>query len=197
MKDSIISLRRTVKPAEMNGKGIDNGTIQYLLQLADLAPTHGRTEPWRFIVYGAVAVALFDKEHADIYRSNTPPENFKEPVYEKLLHTGAGASHVIIAYMKRGTNPNIPEIEEVAATAAAIENLLLGATENGIATFWSSGGRTHHPALRAHFGLGDEDRILGIIYLGYSDAEPKPGKRSVPLAEKVRWIQEQAAGNAG
>ena len=89
--------------------------------------------------------------------------------------------------MKRGTNPKIPEIEEIAATSAAIQNLLLGASANGLAGFWSTGGMTHHPAMKAHLGLQDEDRILGILYLGYTDAPPKEGKRFVPLTEKILW----------
>ena len=77
--------------------------------------------------------------------------------------------------MKRVPNHKIPEVEEVAAASAAIQNLLLAATAHGVASFWSTGGLTHHPALKQEFNLGEEDIILGIIYLGYSD-EPLQGR---------------------
>jgi nitroreductase len=35
----------------MNGKKIPDEQITSLFELADRAPTHGLTEPWRFIVY--------------------------------------------------------------------------------------------------------------------------------------------------
>ena len=91
--------------------------------------------------------------------------------------------------MTRGNNANIPEIEEIAATAAAIQNLLLAATANSIASFWSTGGMTHHPILKAHFGLFEEDVVMGIIFLGFTNEPQKEGKRSIPLSDKIRWIK--------
>lgn len=188
MMDSIIEKRRTVKPAEMNGKIIADETVNHLLQLADWAPTHGRTEPWRFIVYGPDKVKSFAQDHAGMYRDNTPQERFKQPTFDNLQRAADGASHAVIAYMRRGSNPNIPEAEEIAATACAVQNLLLGATENGIGSFWSSGGMALQPAMKNYLGLREEDKVLGIIYLGYSDQPAKEGKRTVPLSEKVKWM---------
>lgn len=189
MIDSTIEKRRTVKPAEMNGKTIPDELVNSLLQLADWAPTHGRTEPWRFVVYGPDKIKQFALEHADLYRDNTPAERFKQGVFENLGKATDGASHVVIAYMQRGSNPNIPEMEEIAATACAVQNLLLGATDNNIASFWSSGGMTLQPAMKTYLGLREEDKVLGIIYLGYSDQPAKEGKRAVPLSEKVKWMK--------
>lgn len=187
--NSTIEKRRTVKPAEMNGKAISDLLINHLLQLADWAPTHGRTEPWRFIVYGTDKAKHFAEDHANMYRDNTPQERYKQASFDNLLHAADGASHVVIAYMKRGGNPNIPEIEEVAATSCAIQNLLLGATANDIASFWSTAGMAVQPAMKIYLGLREEDKVLAVIYLGYSDQPAKEGKRVVPLSEKVKWIQ--------
>ena len=63
----------------------------------------------------------------------------------------------------------IPQIEEISATAAAIENILIGAAAANIASFWSTGGMTHKPAMKEFLGLKDEDIVMGIIYLGYTD----------------------------
>ena len=187
--ENTIEKRRTVKPAEMNGKGIPDQLINHLLELADWAPTHGRTEPWRFVVYGTDKAKQFAEEHANMYRDNIPQERYKQASFDNLLHAADGASHVVIAYMKRGSNPNIPEIEEVAATSCAIQNLLLGATANGIASFWSTGGVALQSAMQNYLDLREEDKVLAIIYLGYSDQPAKEGKRIVPLSEKVKWIQ--------
>jgi nitroreductase len=188
MVDSIIEKRRTIKPAEMNGRQIPDEQVHQLLELADWAPTHGRTEPWRFVVYGTNKIRQFAEDHAAMYRDNMPAERYKQASFDNLQHAADGASHVVIAYMHRGSNPNIPEIEEVAATACAIQNLLLGATEHGIATFWSTGGMALQPAMKAYLDLREEDRVLAILYLGYSDRPEKEGKRSVPVSEKVKWI---------
>jgi nitroreductase len=172
----------------MNGKQIPNETVNELLALADWAPTHAKTEPWRFFVYTGEALKQFGKEHADLYWNNTPEDKRMEATREKLEHNGDKASHLLIAVMKRGANDKIPVVEEIAAASAAIQNILLGASALGIASFWSSGGMTHKPALREHLGLTHDDIVLGLIFLGYTDEPAKEGVRNTPLPEKVKWL---------
>jgi nitroreductase len=185
---NIIKDRRSIKPAKLNGKIIPDELVKDILTLADWAPTHGRTEPWRFVVYSGTKVKEFCRQHAELYKANTTTENFKQESYDKLLHNGDQVSHIIIAIMQRGNLPKIPVLEEIIATSAAIQNILLGATALDIASFLSTGGLTHHQAMKDFLQLRDEDIVMGIIYLGYSD-EKTEGKRSIPLDEKVKWIK--------
>jgi nitroreductase len=186
---SIIKNRRSVKTASMNGKAIPDETVTQLLELAHWAPTHGRTEPWHFFVYTGAALTQFGKTHADLHQQNTPEEKRNPATHDKLLHNGDGASHLIIAVMKRGANEKIPQIEELAAASAAVENLLIGASAAGIASFWSSGGLTHSHVLKEHLQLGAEDHVLGLIYLGYTDEPAKDGVRNAPVEAKVTWVK--------
>jgi nitroreductase len=171
----------------MNGKKIAPALVRQLLELADWAPTHGRTEPWRFIVYEDAAIQKFCYDHAELYKDHTPAEKYAQAKYDKLLHMGDTVSHVILAYMKRTENTGIPEAEEFAATAAAIQNFLLGAQALEIAALWSTGGMTHSPSMKAYAGLAEADTVLGLLYCGYSDTPYREGKRNIPLADKVTW----------
>src|SRR6266550_3413790 len=153
----IIENRRSIKPAKMNGKKIPDEQIRELLKLANWAPTHGRTEPWRFIVFPGEKVKEFCFRHAELYKENTPAENFVQATYDKQLHNGDLASHIIIGIMQRGNNPKIPALEEIAATAVAMQNILLGAAAADIASFWSTGGMTHQPAMKTLLELKQED----------------------------------------
>jgi len=184
---NIIQSRRSTKPAEMNGKKIDNALINQLLALADWAPTHGRTEPWRFIVYENEAKQAFCSAHAELYKANTDPEKFTNAKYEKLQQQGDTLSHIIIAYMKRTQQNSIPALEEIAAVSAAIENFLLGAAALDIAALWSSGGMTHHLSMKKFLQLEEEDVVMGLLMLGYTDEPAKEGKRIVPLESKITW----------
>lgn len=182
----VISSRRTIKPQQMNGTAIEQDKIEELIQLADWAPTHGRTEPWRFYIWGGSKVATFCKDHADMKRA--AQADFTDDAYEKLSAMGDKASHVIIAVMRRGDLPKVPALEEVAATAAAIQNLLLGAESLGIAVYWGTGGSVLQPEMKAYLGLREEDQVLGALYLGYSDEPAKEGMRKTPLSEKAIWM---------
>ncbi len=182
----VIKNRRSIKPPKMNGKQIPDEQIWELLRLADWAPTHKITEPWRFLVYSGDKAKAFALEHAELYKNSISPENFKQDKYEKILGNGKNVSHIVVTYLKRSFNVDIPEIEEIAAVAAAIENILLGATAIGIAGFWSTGGMTHKNEMKKFLKIADEDIVMGILYFGYTDGF-HDGKRIIPLSEKVTW----------
>ncbi|RAI99824.1 nitroreductase [Chitinophaga skermanii] len=185
----IITTRRTTKPEKMNGQKIANEQVEQLFELANWAPTHAFTEPWYFVVYSNEKVQEFCADHANLYKANATAESFVPGTYDKLLHMGDQASHVILMVAKRGANPKIPFLEEIAATSCAIQNILLGATAMGIASYWGTGGMILKPAMKEYLQLAEEDQVLGVLYLGYSD-EPSAfvGTRKRPLSEKVKWM---------
>jgi nitroreductase len=186
--ERIIRMRRTVKPVFMNGSKIPDTIVRELLELANWAPTHAHTEPWYFAVYADRGVQTFCKDHAEMYKQHTPPDRFTTAAYEKLEHMGQTASHVVALCMKRGDNPKIPEQEELAATACAVQNMLLGAAAHDIAAYWGSGGMTYTSYMKDYLGLRDVDRVLGFLYLGYGEGALAPGRRIKPIEEKVRWV---------
>jgi nitroreductase len=186
----LIVNRRSIKPAVFNGKKIDDRQIVQLLTLANWAPTHGFTEPWRFIVYSDDAVKKFCADQAELYKLHEPPATFNAAKFEKQLHNGDNTSHLIAVYMKRGANPNIPELEEICATAAAVENILLGAQALGIATLWSTGGMVLRPEIKGYLGLAEADKMIGVLSLGYTDEAPGPGRRGT-VEEKITWIRSK------
>jgi nitroreductase len=182
---TIIESRRTIKPEIMNGQKIPENIFHDILSLANWAPTHGRTEPWRFHVYTGTALKQLCTDHAEMYRKHTPEENFNPGTYENILHKGDLASHLVIAVMKKGTNPKIPVIEEIASASASVDNILLGATALGVASMWNTGGMAHKQPMKDYLNLAEEDLVLGFIYMGYTDEGPKEGKRMITLEEKI------------
>lgn len=184
-----IENRRNINPVDFIDKKINDEDIKNILALANWAPTHGRTEPWRIIVLADDATDNFGKTHAELYKSNTPEEKFLEETYKKFENQGKNASHIFIVYSKRGKNPNIPEWEELAATSCAVQNVLLGAETLDIATFWSTGGQITKPSVKAHFNLQDDEQVVGAIFLGYTEKE-LAGKRNTTIEDKTQWIKE-------
>lgn len=182
----VIKKRRTVKPAKMNGKIIPDEQVKKLLELADWAPTHKHTEPWRFIVYADSKAKDFVQQHAELYRKSVSEDLFNKDKYEKILANQNNLSHLIICAMKRDEQERVPEIEEISAASAAVQNLLIAAEALGISSFWSTGGMTHSSLMKDFLGLSDKDRVIGLIYLGYSDSVFE-GKRVISLDDKINW----------
>ncbi|MBA3828657.1 MAG: nitroreductase [Taibaiella sp.] len=184
---AVIKERRSTKAASMNGNKISQENMDALLELANWAPTHGRTQPWHFIIYTGQSLIDFGTEHAELHKTHTPAETYNPETYAKLQQAMGQASHMVIAVMKRGENPKIPLLEEIAACAAAVQNILIGATAMGIASFWSSGGFTHHKALHQHLQLAEHDMVMGLLYLGYTDEPAREGKRATPITDRIVW----------
>ena len=97
------------------------------------------------------------------------------------------ASHIIAIGMKRTTTKNIPEVEDIAAVACAVQNIYLSVTAYGLGGYWTTGGVTYLEKAKAYFGLEEQDRLMGFFYIGYI-AQPSTGATRLPLDAKVKWV---------
>ena len=89
--------------------------------------------------------------------------------------------------MQRDLEERLPEWEEIAAVACAVQNMWLTATAHGLGAYWSTPGAIN--AVGDFVELAEGERCLGFFYMGYTDAPHPEGKRA-PLADKVQWIEE-------
>jgi nitroreductase len=187
--NELIRHRRSIHPRLFTGEIIEQKIIEKLLENANWAPTHGLTEPWRFVVFYKDGIKKLAEFQAELYKKlHTQRGTFKEEKYKKLLTTPLLSSHIIAVGMKRDDREKIPEIEEVEAVACAVQNILLTATAYGIGCYWGSGGITYEEEAKPYFGLGPNDKLLGYLYLGIS-SEPWPEGRRKPVREKVTWVE--------
>lgn len=185
LQDSI-ARRRTIKPDKYTGATIADQEIVELLEAANWAPTHGYTEPWRFVVYteGGKEV-LIDLLHKLDVQANGD----NEIRYSKLRARVERSSHIIAIVMKRGDNPKIPEIEEAQAVSAAVQNMWLLASEKGLGAYWSTGAQAYTPEMTSALGFNPEagDVAMGFFYIGEFTGEWPEGRRVGKAADKVTW----------
>lgn len=185
--NQLIRLRRSIFTRQMSDEAIPREKIELILENAHWAPNHGHTEPWFFKVFSGDARAKIGAAHAALYEAETTSETFSQKSYDKLFIRPTQCSHVIAICMRRGDNPKIPEIEEVAAVAAAVQNMHLTATALGIGAYWSSGGKTYSDGMKEILGLRPEDKCLGFFYLGYLKGSWPEGSRKTGWEAKVVW----------
>ncbi|HMP14681.1 MAG TPA: nitroreductase [Saprospiraceae bacterium] len=177
--------RRAIFPKMYNDRSISKEIIEVVLENANWAPTHRLTEPWRFKVFVEDARARLGQYLADYYKDNTPAERFSEETYLKNQENPMRAACAIAICMQRDPQERVPEWEEVAAVACAVQNMWLTCTAYGIGSYWS----TPTAALEADtfLGLQPGERCLGLFYMGYHDMPELPGKRT-PIADKTTWM---------
>ena len=180
----VITKRRSVSPLMFTDEAISKDTIQVLLELANWAPTHRKTEPWRFKIIAGQSKAELGEFLAKKYKETTA--KFSKFKYNSIKSKVEKSPVVIAICMQRDLKETVPEWEEIAATAMAVQNLWLSATNLGLSGYWSS------PALIQYmdefFNLNEGERCLGFFYLGYLKG-PKPEREPNPIHEKVEWFE--------
>ena len=168
----MIRNRRAVFPKQMNGKKVPQQVLVTMLDLANWAPTHKRTEPWRFKVYTDNAlVKLLDLTKV-CYVKETPADKFNSVKLDKIEQRKTQVSHVIAICMKRDESQNpLPEFEEIASTSMAVQNmwLYLESTQK-YGGYWSTPKYALGDDFRGFLGLQDEEKCLGLFYLGTIEA---------------------------
>ena len=183
MIHDLIKKRRSVFPAQYNDKPISRAMIEQVLEVANWAPTHKRTEPWRFRVLQGEALGRLGKFLQNKYlRTESEPKQFKA---KKLLENPQKAGAIIAICMQRDPGERLPEWEEIAATAMAVQNMWLQCTEMGIGAYWSSPGLIQY--MDEFFDFSEGERCLGFFYMGNYDEHPEPGPRS-PITGKTTWV---------
>lgn len=187
--NELIRSRRSSFPAQYSGEKVDDKIILQMLENATWAPTHGKTEPWHFIVFTGTGLESFAKAQAEAYKNRTPQENFDENKYQKFYENPMKASHIIAICMKRQETEKIPEIEEISAVACAVQNMYLTATAYNVGAYWNTGGFTYWHETKNFFELNEKDKLMGFFYVGVLAKSSPDGVRK-PLSEKMEWISE-------
>ena len=185
----LIRNRRSIYPAQFSDKPVDQSIIEEMLENANWAPTHRITEPWRFVVFAGEELKNLAKFQSELYKEkSTVVGNFDETKFEKLATKPMKASHIIAIGMARDPKKVVPEVEELSSVAMAVQNMYLTATAQNIGCYWGSGGVTYMEEAKPFFGLGENDKLLGFLYIGNLKSDKWPQGRRKPIAEKVTWV---------
>lgn len=149
---------------------IPESVLTELCALAQWAPNHKRTWPWRFAGFtGASRLRLGEAFVADMVELDFGDEGKRTKTLTKYART---PNVLVVGCVS--ASPSLAA-DDRDAVAAGIQTLLLGATALGIASFWSTAPVTTPANVNALCGFPPDTRIVGVVYLGYpSSSVPVP-----------------------
>lgn len=184
MTDLINALQARVSSPKLTEPGPSRSDVETLLKCAVRAPDHGRLKPWRFVVVegeGLVALGgLF--EQALLAKDPSASEQKREKAKAMPLRSPM----VIVVIANVTTSHKVPVVEQIAATAAAVQNMQLAAIEQGYGAMWRTGDMASSSVVKKHFSLEPEDQIVAYLYLGTPVGEPRAASTQ-DLAECVEF----------
>lgn len=182
---SIIQRRRSIFPISYTAQEIPLALIKQVLESANYAPTHKLTEPWRFTVFRNEGKMKLGKELARLYKETVPEHQFLQKKYDSILEKVAQANCIITLNAALHAD-KVPEWEELAALACAVQNMALTAEALNIGAYWSSPGMIDE--LGSFLNLEKNEKCFGLFYMGYHNEVPKAAKRG-PMEDKVKWVE--------
>ena len=101
---------------------------------------------------------------ADMQRRKTP-----DAPAEEIERTGLKALRaptIVVVAARITASPKIPDVEQIVAVGAAVQNMFLVAHGLGLGAMWKTGGAAYDPAVKAALGLEASDHVVAYLYLG-------------------------------
>lgn len=160
--DTFDAIKKRASVREYTDKPIEKEKLEKIVDAGRVAPTARAEEPWEFVVV-------------------TKKEKIKELAnitdHGKFLSGGTAAIVVFCKdtkyYLEDG--------------CAATENMLLAATDLGIASCWIAGDKKFYCSdIARAVGAPENLKLISIISLGYPKTEPTAHKKR-SLKEVLRW----------
>lgn len=186
----VIQERRSIRKYE--DKEVPVEKIKRVLHAANWAPSNGNSQPWNFIVLKGEPrkqICAVFSEWAQDYIPKAPyiPAEKKGPMLEYAKDFGGASVHIVVTYE---TDEDLIKTEEaLMAASAAIQNLCLAAYEEGLGTVWIAGEVAYKEATKEIIKLPKNQKIAGIIPIGYPAMSPPVPERQDPdLTQKVTWL---------
>ncbi len=191
----MIYRRRSIR--QYKKEPVPREDLLQMLEAARVAPSAKNRQPWRFIVYeGEAKAELLEAMKAGLHREE------KDPVLVNSSRHLANAVNTL-RIMKRapvvicvidpdGFSPlenldpdqRFTEINSTMSIGAAVENLLLKATELGYGSLWI--GNTCFAYQELTEKIGQKGQLVCAVALGLPDEAPAPRPRK-PIEEIVEF----------
>jgi nitroreductase len=199
-----IRTRRSVRRYKKTS--VPKQVILDLLEAANLAPTATNRQPWGFVVMDRHHIdrlyELLDKAFAERVRAATADsmraaiKDLPIPVpkgadkLEGLGHfyrTLGNAPVAILVHVPRETDPWLWK-NNICDGAAAIQNLLLAAWNQGLGTCWMTGPlKSRGQDIAGFLNVPQDRELIALITLGYPDHQPKSSPKGM-ITSKMHWL---------
>jgi len=159
------AIRQRASVRSYGSAKVDDAVVRELIELATQAPSAGNTQEWVFVVVKDpnTRQAIGDACFGRTFIASAPV----------IVVVCADMDKIEAAYGERGVS-----LYAAQDTAAAVENLMLAATDRGLATCWV--GAFNEQAVKNAVNLPGNVRPMAMITLGYAKEKPrKPARRPV------------------
>lgn len=163
---------------------VSRSDIETMLAAAVRAPDHGMLAPWRFIVLQGESRAILGSAMRSALQIRMPDADAEALERESSKAWRSPVLIVVVAEPK--THPKVPEVEQLVAVGAAVQNLWLAAHSMGYGAAWKTGSHAYDAAVKIALGLRASDQIIGFVHVGRPAS--KAPVRPAEFAARTSWL---------
>ena len=169
------SCARLTTPAP-SGEALDN-----ILKSGLRAPDHGTLTPWQFILFEGEGRERLGTLLGDAARLRGDDDDSISKSEQAPLR----APLVVAVASRFQDHPKVPKLEQELSAGCALMAMQMAAQAQGFNGIWRSGWFIFDEHIRQGLGLGEQDQLVGFLYLGTPQLEARK-LRELPLADFVR-----------
>ena len=177
----IIKTRR--EPAKLTEPTPSDALLSAAFTAAATAPDHKMLRPWRFVKIDGDARKEFGELMAKSLKARMPDADETSLEREKAKALRAPLIVVAVASIK----PGAPEVEQLLAAGAAVQNFTLALHGSGFGSFWRTGEPAYDDLVKQGLGIDAKDHIVGFIYVGTVGAMGPEKKRQSDQEIVTNW----------
>jgi len=185
-----IAARRSIR--SFQEEELSEEAVMQILTAASQAPSGKNRQPWRFVVIRgekrAGMVAAF-REAIAAFKSrgeDTGSAGWTADVMERAsLTVFVFNVHGLDPWLERSTDQIFQELVDVQSIGAAIENMLLAATDLGIGSLWIAD--VLYAVTELKVWLKEEGQLVAAVSFGVPGEAPDARPRK-PLREVARFV---------
>jgi nitroreductase len=174
-----VSLGRLLEPAP------DAAQRELLFRAALRAPDHGYLRPWRFLTIEGEARAKLGELFVSALLAKDPQASEAAITKARAMPLRAPLMVVVIATLQAGHK--VPEVEQLLSAGCAAHGILLAAHAQGLGAMWRTGEMAYDRNVAAGLGLGEQERIVGFLYLGSVEGERRAAPELAPADFVKAW----------
>ncbi len=183
--DVLEAIHTRYSAGKMKPDQVARELIEKILSAAVQAPNHYKVRPWRFVVLTGAGREKLGEAMAQSTKANKPDTTEEDLQKDRVKPLRAPV--VIAVAVDKPAMPKAKEIENVCATAAAVQNMLLAAQALGLAAIWRTGPSATDPAIKHFFGWEADQHLIGFVYIGYPAETPAPYERP-SFEDRTTWL---------
>lgn len=177
---------------DRDGEPPDHQALTRILETATTVPDHGGLRPWRFaVVSGAGRERFGDALVAGLHEQRG--EDVPEAAVAKMRGKAFAAPCAVALIASPDPANNVPVWEQVASASCTGYAIVLSAVALGFGAVWKSAGVLEMAAVRAFFGLGEHEQLLGWVNVGTSSGSARRdrGTEQAELEQLVTIIGDE------